>query len=102
MKTEEIERKKEEKLDTSNSNHETGFLNVFRFIAFTILVTFKNFEAKLIMYRSSHLEVFSKIGVLRHLTKLTRKNLCRSVFFNKVARLLPVALLKKTLRHRCF
>ena len=40
MKTEEIEKKKEEKLDISISNHEIGFLNFLRFIAFTILVTF--------------------------------------------------------------
>ena len=35
--------KKEEKLDTSISNHEIGFLNFLRFIAFIILVTFKSF-----------------------------------------------------------
>ena len=35
--------KKEEKLDISVSNHEIGFLNFLRFIAFTILGTFKNF-----------------------------------------------------------
>ena len=35
--------KKKEKLDTSISNHETAFLNFLRFIAFTILVTFKSF-----------------------------------------------------------
>ena len=35
--------KKEEKLDISVSNHKIGFLNFLRFIAFTILVTFKNF-----------------------------------------------------------
>ena len=32
-----------EKLDISLSNHETGVLNLFRFIALTILVTFKSF-----------------------------------------------------------
>ena len=31
--------KKEEKLDTSISNHEIGFLNFLKFISFTILVT---------------------------------------------------------------
>ena len=36
-------RKKEEKLDTSISNHEIGFLNFHRFIAYTILVTLKSF-----------------------------------------------------------
>ena len=40
MKTEEIERKKEEKLDSSISNHEIEFLNFHRFIAVTILVNF--------------------------------------------------------------
>ena len=35
--------KKEEKLGTSISNHEISFLNFLRFIAFTILVTFKSF-----------------------------------------------------------
>ena len=35
--------KKEGKLDTLISNHEVGFLNFLRFIAFTFLVTFKSF-----------------------------------------------------------
>ena len=35
--------KKEEKLDTSISNHEIGFIYFDKFIAFTILVIFKNF-----------------------------------------------------------
>ena len=36
--------KKEEKLDISVSNHETGFLNFLKiYIAFTILVSFKSF-----------------------------------------------------------
>ena len=43
MKTEETEKKKEEKLDTSTSNHKIGFLNFHRFIAFATLVTFKSF-----------------------------------------------------------
>ena len=38
-----IREKKEEKLDTSISNHEIRFLNFLRFIAFIILVTFKSF-----------------------------------------------------------
>ena len=46
IKTEYIEKKKEDKLDVTISNHETGFLNLFRFIAFTILVTFKNFVSR--------------------------------------------------------
>ena len=35
--------KKEQKLDISVSNHEIGFLNFLRFIAFAILVTLKSF-----------------------------------------------------------
>ena len=38
--------KKEEKLDTTISNHETAFLNFLRFITFTILVTFKSFVTR--------------------------------------------------------
>ena len=47
-------------------------------------------ELKLIMYKSSHLEVSWKKGVLRNFTKFTRKHLCRSIFSNKVAILHPV------------
>ena len=38
--------KKEEKLDISISNHETGFFNFLKLIAFTILVAFKNFVVR--------------------------------------------------------
>ena len=38
--------KKEEKLDISISNHETGFLSFLKLIAFTILVAFKNFVVR--------------------------------------------------------
>ena len=47
--------------------------------------------------RSSRPEVFCKKGVLRNLTKLTRKHLFQSLFFHKVADLRPETLLKKTL-----
>ena len=68
------------------------------------LMTFMGsiYDAKLMMYGSSHPEVLCKIDVLRHFTKFSRKNLCRSAFRDKVASLHPVALLNKTLRHRCF
>ena len=36
-------------------------------------------------YRSSLPEVFYKKGVLRNFAKFKRKNLCQSLFFNKVA-----------------
>ena len=35
--------------------------------------------------RSSRPEMFCKKGVLRNLTKFTRKHWCHSLFFNKVA-----------------
>ena len=87
--------KKEEKLDISVSNHEIRFLNFLRFIAFTILGTFTNFiirpealvlcdnlknsltcdiyETKLIMYRSSHPEVFCKKVFLENLQNSHKK-----------------------------
>ena len=43
-------------------------------------------------YRSSHPEVFCEKGVLRNFTKFIGKQLCQSLFFNKVA----------GLRRRCF
>ena len=46
-------------------------------------------------YRSSRVAVFFKKGVLRHFAKFTRKHLCQSPFFNKVAGLRPATLLKK-------
>ena len=41
-------------------------------------------------------------GVLKNLEKFTKKNLSRSHFFNKVADLKPVTVLKKRLQHMCF
>ena len=54
--------------------------------------------------RSSCLEVFCGKDVLRDFTKFTRKHLCHSVFFNKVAGLRhrPATLLKRRLWHRRF
>ena len=45
------------------------------------LSTFKNWR----------LEVFYKKGILRNFAKFTRKQLCQSLFFNKVAGLRPQA-----------
>ena len=47
-------------------------------------------------------EVFYKKVVLINLAKFTGKNLCLSLFFNKVTGFRPSALLKSRLRHRCF
>ena len=41
-------------------------------------------------------------GGLRNLTKFTGKQLCQSLFYNKVVGLRPATLLKKRLWHRCF
>ena len=43
-----------------------------------------------------------KKAVLKNFSKFTGKNLCRSLFFNKVAGLRPATLLKKGLCHRSF
>ena len=53
-----------------------------------------------IHFRSSLPELFCKKFVLRKFIKFTRKHLCQSLFFNKVASLKP--FLKKRLWHRCF
>ena len=52
--------------------------------------------------RSSHRRCSLRKGVLRKFAKFTRKHLCQSSFFNKVAGLRPATLLKKRLWHRCF
>ena len=52
--------------------------------------------------RSSRPEVFLKKGVLRNSTKFTRKHLCQSLFFNKVAGFSPATLLKNRLWNGCF
>ena len=43
-----------------------------------------------------------KKGVLGYFAKFTAKNLCWSLFFNKVEGLRSTVLLKKRLQHRCF
>ena len=51
-------------------------------------VDLRHFEIK--KYRSSHQRCSMKKGVLRNFTKFTRKNMCQSLFFNKVAGLAKV------------
>ena len=51
--------------------------------------------------RSSRLQMFFKIGVLKDVSIFTEKHLCRSLF-NKLAGLQLWILLKKRLQHRCF
>ena len=55
-----------------------------------------------VFFRRSLPEVFYKKGALRKFIKFTRKHLCQSPFFNKVAGLRPATLLKKRLCHSCF
>ena len=43
-----------------------------------------------------------KKGALKNSTKFTGKHLCQTLFLNKVAGLIPAALWKKRLWHRCF
>ena len=54
------------------------------------------------LFRGNRPEVFCKKGLLRNLTKFTRKHLCQSLFFNKVTGLRSATLLKSRLWHRSF
>ena len=47
--------------------------------------------------RNSRPNVFSKKVILKNFAKFTRKHLCQSLFFNKVAGLRSANLLKKRL-----
>ena len=51
--------------------------------------------------RSSHPRCSLIKALLRNFAKMTRKYLCQSLFFNKVAGLSPATLLKKRLWHGC-
>ena len=57
---------------------------------------------KIMGFQKQPPEVFYKKGVLRIFTKFTGKDLCKSLFFNKVAGLRAATLLKKKLQHRYF
>ena len=46
--------------------------------------------------------MFFKIGVLKNLAYFTRKHLCWSLFFNKVAGLQDSNFIKKRCQHKCF
>ena len=52
--------------------------------------------------RSSRLQMFFKIGVLKDVPIFTGKHLCRSLFLINFAGLQLWILLKKRLQHRCF
>ena len=53
-------------------------------------------------FSCSHQRCSLKKVILRNFAKFTGKHLYQSLFFNKVARIMPTTLLKKRLRHRCF
>ena len=62
---------------------------------FVKIVTSKETNPLLRRFRSSHRRCSVKKGALGNFAKLTGKDLCQSLFFNKVAGLWPVTLLKK-------
>ena len=62
---------------------------------FFLLLAVNYFHKKASSNRSSRPEVWYKIDILKTFSKLTRKHLCRSLFFNKLQALAPVW-------YRCF
>ena len=54
----------------------------FRFAIFSF---YKKIFFNILKYRNSHLQMLLKIGVLKNFAISTGKNLCWSLFFNKVA-----------------
>ena len=65
-------------------------------------LTHKNFNSNLHKNQKQALEVFYKKSVLETFKKFTGKHLCQSLFFNRVAALRRVTLLKKRLWRWCF
>ena len=61
-----------------------------------------NVERSVLESRKSRTGVLYKKVALKKFGKFTKKYLCRSLFFKKVAGIRPETLLKKKLRHRCF
>ena len=53
-------------------------------------------------FKSSRPDVFCEIGALKNVAKLTGKQLCFSLFFNKFAGLQPATLLINRIQQRCF
>ena len=62
----------------------------------------RNFVFNILKYRNSPSQMFFKIGVLKHFAIFKGKQMCWSLFFNKVAGLRPAVLLKNRLQRRCF
>ena len=66
-----------------------------------IYICFKAQIVEIGMVRSSRLQIFFKIGVLKNFAIFTGKHLCLCLF-NKVAGLKSCNFIKKRLQHRCF
>ena len=65
---------------------------------FTVFTEFTGYTSFTIyLLRSSHQGCSIKKGVLKNFAKFTGKQLCQSLFFNKVAVVRPETLLKKKL-----
>ena len=79
-----------------------GQLNDKSYISQHLLRTLRTMPFKDVAVQKQPLQLFCKKGVLRNLAKFTRKRLCQSIFFNKVAGLRPATLLIKRLCHRRF
>ena len=69
---------------------------------FVKIVTSTETTPLLRRFRSSHRRCSVKKGVLTNFAKFTGKDLCQSLFFNKIAGRRPATFLKKRLWHRCF
>ena len=69
---------------------------------FVKIVISKETNPLLRRFRSSHRRCSVKKGALRNFAKLTGKDLCQSLFFNKVAGLWLVTLLKKETLEQAF
>ena len=54
-----------------------------------------------VIFRSSHRRFSLKKVVLKNFAKVTGKQLCQSLFFNKVVGFRPATLFKKRLCHSC-
>ena len=79
-----------------------GQLNDKSYISQHLLRTLRTMPFKDVAVQKQPLQLFCKKGVLRNFAKFTRKRLCQSIFFNKVAGLRPATLLIKRLCHRRF
>ena len=58
-------------------------------------------RSKVLCVQKQPQELFYKKGVLKNFTKFTRKYLCQSLLFNKVAGPTPADLIKRKLWCRC-